>query len=141
MNCRARELELDDMPSLLRLLAVVLVLSAAGVNSEDAGAAIRVGFGDQSPQTFDDPRFRALGIERARVVAPWNVALRRSDRVLLDRWLVAARSRGVKRLYIYHWRQPAGANRFDAGVIRDDGRARPAYRTVRRALHGRHFTP
>jgi hypothetical protein len=303
---------------------VVLVLSAAGVNSENADAAIRVGFGDQNPQTFDDPRFRALGIERARVVTLWIVALRRSDRVLLHRWLVAARSRGVeplvsfaaatgsrcprrpcrlptvrgyrkaflafrrrypsvrlvspwneanhrsqptfkhprqaaryynvtrrhcrrckivaadvidevnmvrwlrvfrrharrppiwglhnyrdtnprpgqryggtrrllravrgkvwltetggivkfvlpggktlfrrserragravrrmfrlarryrgriKRLYVYHWRQPAGANRFDAGVIRADGRARPAYRTVRRALHGRHFSP
>lgn len=47
----------------------------------------------------------------------------------------------IKRLYIYHWKQPAGVNRFDAGLIRADGTARPAYRTVRSQLRTRTFNP
>jgi hypothetical protein len=47
----------------------------------------------------------------------------------------------IKRLYIYHWKQPAGDNRFDAGLIRRDGTARPAYNTVRAQLSTRYFNP
>ena len=44
----------------------------------------------------------------------------------------------IKRLYIYHWQQSPSDNRFDAGLLRTDGTARPAYNTVRRAArHGR----
>jgi hypothetical protein len=46
----------------------------------------------------------------------------------------------IKRLYIYHWKQPAD-NRFDAGLVRRDGRARPAYTTVRNQLKTRAFNP
>jgi len=38
--------------------------------------------------------------------------------------------RRISRLYIYHWRAPATANRFDAGLIRRDGTARPAFDTL-----------
>jgi hypothetical protein len=47
----------------------------------------------------------------------------------------------IKRLYIYHWQQSGGANRFDAGLIRANGTARPAYNTVRRELRTRVFNP
>jgi hypothetical protein len=47
----------------------------------------------------------------------------------------------IKRLYIYNWQQPGGDNRFDAGLIRADGTARPAYNTVRSALRTRTFNP
>jgi hypothetical protein len=47
----------------------------------------------------------------------------------------------IKRLYIYHWKQPATKNRFDAGLIRKDGTARPAYTTVRRQLKTSVFNP
>jgi Glycosyl hydrolase catalytic core len=47
----------------------------------------------------------------------------------------------IKRLYIYHWLQPGSDNRFDAGLIRSNGTARPAYNTVRRALRTRTFNP
>jgi hypothetical protein len=47
----------------------------------------------------------------------------------------------IKRLYIYNWKQPAGKNRFDAGLIRANGTARPAYKTVRSALRTRTFNP
>jgi hypothetical protein len=47
----------------------------------------------------------------------------------------------IKRLYIYHWKQPSKDNRFDAGLVRRDGTARPAYSTVRRQLATRIFNP
>jgi Glycosyl hydrolase catalytic core len=50
----------------------------------------------------------------------------------------------IKRLYIYHWKQPDPNNpnnRFDAGLVRFDGSARPAYNTVRSQLRTRIFNP
>jgi hypothetical protein len=50
----------------------------------------------------------------------------------------------IKRLYIYHWKQPDPSNpdnRFDAGLINFNGAARPAYNTVRRQLATRAFNP
>ena len=47
----------------------------------------------------------------------------------------------IKRLYIYNWKQPGGRNRFDAGLIDNRGRARPAYHTVKRNLAGSRFNP
>jgi hypothetical protein len=50
----------------------------------------------------------------------------------------------IKRLYIYHWRAPvysADNGRFDAGLIRSNGDARPAYWTVKRYLRSSTFNP
>ena len=47
----------------------------------------------------------------------------------------------IKRLYIYHWKQPGGNNRFDAGLTRLNGTARPAYNTVLRQLATGTFNP
>jgi hypothetical protein len=47
----------------------------------------------------------------------------------------------IKRLYIYHWKQSSADNRFDAGLVRRDGTARPAYTTVRNQLATRTFNP
>jgi hypothetical protein len=37
----------------------------------------------------------------------------------------------IKRLYIYHW-QGGTDNRFDAGIVRSNGSARPTYQVIRR---------
>ena len=50
----------------------------------------------------------------------------------------------IKRLYIYHWRAPVYTEqngRFDAGLVRTDGTARPAYWTVKRYLRSSTFQP
>jgi hypothetical protein len=47
----------------------------------------------------------------------------------------------IKRLYIYNWRQPLLSNRFDAGLVKRSGKARPAYSTVRRTLNESAFSP
>ena len=65
----------------------------------------------------------------------------RANRATKRMFALASRYRGrIKRLYIYHWKQARG-NRFDAGLIRATGVARPAYRTVRRQLATRVFNP
>ena len=55
--------------------------------------------------------------------------------------LARANRRRIKRLYIYHWKQPVTTNRFDAGLVNRRGRARPAYHTVRRHLRSSTFNP
>jgi hypothetical protein len=66
----------------------------------------------------------------------------RANRATKRMFALARRYRGrIKRLYIYHWKQSGGSNRFDAGLVRRSGAARPAYRTVRRALRSRTFNP
>jgi polysaccharide biosynthesis protein PslG len=42
--------------------------------------------------------------------------------------------RRVKRLYIYNWRAPIAANRFDAGLLEHGGKTRPGYFTVKNTL-------
>src|SRR5215218_10321821 len=55
----------------------------------------------------------------------------RANRATKRMFELAARYRSrIKRLYIYHWQQSATGNRFDAGLIRNTGVARPAYNTV-----------
>lgn len=66
----------------------------------------------------------------------------RANRATKRMFSLAKRYRGrIKRLYIYHWKQSAADNRFDAGLIRSNGTPRPAYRTVRKQLRTRFFNP
>jgi hypothetical protein len=69
----------------------------------------------------------------------------RANRATKRMFELAKRYRSrIKRLYIYHWQQPDpnnSDNRFDAGLIRFNGAARPAYTTVRRQLATRLFKP
>ena len=66
----------------------------------------------------------------------------RANRATKRMFALAKRYRSrIKRLYIYHWKQPAASNRFDAGLIRRDGQARPAYNTVLNQLATGTFNP
>jgi hypothetical protein len=67
---------------------------------------------------------------------------RRANSATKRMFALAKRYRGrIKRLYIYHWKQSSTDNRFDAGLVRRDGSARPAYATVRSQLRTRTFNP
>jgi hypothetical protein len=83
----------------LTLLTIVFALSVAALPAA-ASAAVTVGVGDQSwgGSNFNDPHFKALGIKRARVVTPWNVALSPGNREWLDEYLFGARVAGVEPL-------------------------------------------
>ena len=66
----------------------------------------------------------------------------RANRATKRMFALAKRYRSrIKRLYIYHFIQSASDNRFDAGLVRRDGTARPAYTTVRNQLGTRTFNP
>jgi hypothetical protein len=51
----------------------------------------------------------------------------------------AYRSR-IERLYVYHWRQDAFNNHFDAGLLRKDGKPRASFYTLERWLKTPWFT-
>ena len=66
----------------------------------------------------------------------------RANKAVKRMFSLAKRYRSrIKRLYIYNWWQPAGRNRFDAGLITSKGKPRPAYNTVRRTLRSPIFSP
>jgi hypothetical protein len=66
----------------------------------------------------------------------------RADTATKRMFALASRYRSrIKRLYIYHWKQASKDNRFDAGLVRRNGTARPAYKTVRRYLGTGVFNP
>jgi Glycosyl hydrolase catalytic core len=66
----------------------------------------------------------------------------RANRATKRMFALAKRYRNrIKRLYIYHWKQSGSDNRFDAGIVRRDGTARPSYNTVRKQLRTRIFNP
>src|SRR5829696_887878 len=58
-----------------------------------------VGIGEQSPDLFEDPRFRATGIRNARLVVPWDlVEMGGWPLEATDVWLARARRDGVEPL-------------------------------------------
>jgi len=55
-----------------------------------------VGIGEQGAAMFADKRFLALGIDKARLVVPYDTVARRSERDLADAWLAAAKAASVE---------------------------------------------
>ena len=75
----------------LTLSTIVFALAVAALPAASP-AAVTVGLGDQSWNTFSDGHFTDLGLRRVRVVTPWNVALTRGNRIWLDDYLTADRA-------------------------------------------------
>jgi hypothetical protein len=46
----------------------------------------------------------------------------------------ARKSRRIKRIYLYNWTGSKASDRFDAGLIGPDGKARPGYERLKAAL-------
>jgi hypothetical protein len=90
----------------LTLLTILFALAVAALPSA-AAAAVTVGLGDQDWNTFSDEHFKALGLKRARVVTPWNVALSKGDRLWLDDYLTAARAAGIDPLVSFGAAHPS----------------------------------
>ncbi len=94
------------MARTLTLLTILVALAVAAIPA-GASAAVTVGLGDQNWNTFNEDRFRALGLKRARVVTPWNVALSRGDRLWLDDYLAGARAAGIDLLVSFGAAHPS----------------------------------
>lgn len=67
----------------------------AGSAAPGAQAKPAIGFADQKPSMFDDPRFVALGVRHARLNVPWDVLQDRGTLANVDAWMAGARARGV----------------------------------------------
>jgi hypothetical protein len=85
----------------LAIAAVLATAVVAGLTAPTASADIKVGLGDQNAIAFNDPLFKALKFKRTRIVVPWNVALKRRNRVYLDDWLRAARAARLEPLVAF----------------------------------------
>ena len=90
----------------LILFTIVFALAVAAFPAASP-AAVTVGLGDQSLNTFSDGHFTDLGIKHVRVVTPWNVALTRGNRLWLDQYLTAARAAGADPLVSFGAAHPS----------------------------------
>ncbi len=90
------------VPVLLFLAATGLFAPATqGKPADDPGPKKRaartkpaVGFADQKPSMFADPRFVGLETRHARLNVPWDVLRDPSTRANVDAWMAGARRRG-----------------------------------------------
>jgi hypothetical protein len=70
--------------------------SASVPAKPSAPGGLTVGIGEQGAAMFADPRFKALGIDQARLVTAYDATRVRFERELDDAWLGAARAAGVE---------------------------------------------
>ena len=81
-----------------RLLVLLIATAAVLCAPAGASATVEVGIGDQKPDMFSDPRFRALDIHYARLLVGWDSLNAAGQRRALDRWMFAAHVAGVEPL-------------------------------------------
>jgi hypothetical protein len=84
-----------------RVLLCLIALSVCAVATTSSAAArvnVRVGLGDQNPQVFADPNYKALHLRQVRLFVPWNVMDDTSARRKMRAWVVAARRTGARPL-------------------------------------------
>jgi hypothetical protein len=84
----------------LILLTIVFAMAVAALPATSS-AKVTVGLGDQNWGTFSDTYFKALGLKRARVITPWNVALSPGDTLWLNDYLAGARAAGIEPLVTF----------------------------------------
>jgi hypothetical protein len=87
----------------LTLIAFLLLASPA------AAKAPAIGVGDQHPEMFSDPAFRALGVKYSRYMLTWDWYRSSNSRAVTDWWMSASRAAGVRPLVAFtrNWR-PGG---------------------------------
>jgi hypothetical protein len=79
------------MPRRPTLLAAVLIIAALGATP--AHAAVTVGLADQKPAAYGDARARALGLNAARLIVPYDAAT--SEPAAVQAWLDAVAAAGM----------------------------------------------
>lgn len=93
-----------------------------------AVAAPGIGIGDQSATSFEDPRFRSLGVRYTRLVMPWDSVFKEPE--ALDRWMNAARGARLDPMVAFSWsRSDFCDNPCRAPGLRAYARAFEAFRT------------
>jgi hypothetical protein len=97
---------------MIRLLPLTLLVFAALASPAAAHKPI-VGIGDQHPQMFSDPAFRALGVTHSRYLLSWDWYRSKAMVHRTDAWMAAAHAAGVQPLVAFtrNWR-PSGQFRL-----------------------------
>jgi hypothetical protein len=91
----------------LALLACLILAAPAAAKTP------AVGIGDQHPQMFSDPAFRALGVTQSRYLLAWDWYRSKRSVGVTDWWMAAAHDAGVNPLVAFtrNWR-PSGQYRL-----------------------------
>jgi hypothetical protein len=116
------------------MLLAVLVLAGCGGGdgSDDSSRApsprsgLTVGIGEQGAAIFTDPRFKALGIDKARLVTAYDAVRVGFERGLVDTWLRAARGAGVEPFVTF------GHSRVNPGRLPSVAEFRTDFRAFRK---------
>ncbi len=87
--------------------------------------ALVVGIGEQQAAMFSDPRFRDLGISKARIVIAYDATSVKFERELADTWLAEARRAGVEPFVTF------GHSRVHPDKLPSIGEFRAAFRAFR----------
>jgi polysaccharide biosynthesis protein PslG len=112
---RSRGIYYADAALLSRAVKVLLVVvwaaaiapGAHAATREDRGAPPIIAIGEQNPQMFSNPYFRALDVKHVRVMAAWDALRHRWSRNQLDTYMHTARAAGVDVLLGFgHARSP-----------------------------------
>jgi hypothetical protein len=92
------------------VLASIVVLAAAG-GAPAVSQAYITGVGDNNPNMFASPFYKALDTQISRYVAPYNVADTPADLAAVRTWVQAAHTSGIQPLIaFYHARGRAGTH-------------------------------
>jgi hypothetical protein len=95
-------------------------------------AGLVVGIGEQGSAMFADPRFKALAIDKARLVTAYDAVHVGFERALVDAWLHAARDAGVEPFVTFGHSRVHSTKLPSAAEFRADFRAfRRRYPQVR----------
>ena len=81
------------------LSSLVAAIALTGLVAPAASSAAIVGIGDQKPEVFSAPLFRALDVERTRYFTPWNSIY--TERARLDAWIKGAQAAGLEPLIAF----------------------------------------
>ncbi len=79
---------------LVALLSTLLL--TLGTGPAQAKTSIAVGIGDQSPEMFSAPAYKALKLKKTRYFIPWNAMKDSTQRARADAFVNAARKADVK---------------------------------------------
>jgi hypothetical protein len=85
-----------------------------------------VGIGDQAAAFFDARLFRALKVDKARRVVPWDAMTLPAERALTDQWLAGAKKAGVEPFVTF------GASRVKPATLPSVEQFRAAFQAFRK---------
>ena len=87
------------MRAVLLLATLLAIAVAAPAHSRQAPREVvipTIGIGEQNPEIFSSPYFKALGVQHVRVITAWDSLRHRWSRNDLDHYMHAAHAAGVR---------------------------------------------